>query len=131
MLRCIIQAFVALANGEIKTFDLLCLRISQYVIPDLWKVHEEKSLSSGMSATDPSTSYVHPLASASQTSHTDIAYSGMVIDMAIHPRDLNLLFVAYEGSTNYFILASVDPPYFRSGCLDRSGENVPEELHTL
>ena len=89
---------MALANGEVKTFDLLCLRISQYVIPNLWKMHEEKSLSSGMSATDPSTSYVtHESTFGAQMSHSDLAYSGAVIDMAIHPRDLNLMFVAYEG----------------------------------
>ena len=40
------QAFIALANGEIKTYDLLCLRISQFAIPNLWKIHEEKSLDS-------------------------------------------------------------------------------------
>ena len=47
------QAFVALANGEIKTYDLLCLRISPYIIPDLWAIYEEKSLagrSSSLSA---------------------------------------------------------------------------------
>ncbi|KAI0718934.1 lethal giant larvae like, C-terminal-domain-containing protein [Cerioporus squamosus] len=68
------HAFIALANGEVKTYDLLCLRISQYVIPNLWKMHEEMSLSNNSGA---------PL--------------DMVVDMLIHPRDLNLLFVAYEG----------------------------------
>ncbi|TFK95007.1 hypothetical protein K466DRAFT_579508 [Polyporus arcularius HHB13444] len=68
------HAFIALANGEIKTYDLLCLRISQYIIPNLWKMHEELSLTN-KSGT--------PL--------------DMVVDMVIHPRDLNLLFVAYEG----------------------------------
>ena len=47
------QAFVALANGEIKTYDLLCLRISQYLIPNAWKAYEEKSLLGGLESNSP------------------------------------------------------------------------------
>ncbi|KAM5536030.1 hypothetical protein V8D89_010288 [Ganoderma adspersum] len=71
------HAFVALANGEIKTYDLLCLRISQYLIPNAWKAYEEKSLLSGSELNSPT--------------------SDMIIDIVVHPRDLNLLFIAYEG----------------------------------
>ena len=48
-----LQAFVALANGEIKTYDLLCLRISQYMIPNAWKAYEEKSLLGGSESASP------------------------------------------------------------------------------
>ncbi|KAH9920224.1 uncharacterized protein BXZ73DRAFT_91957 [Epithele typhae] len=65
------HAFVALASGEIKTYDLLCLRISQYTIPNLWTTYEEKSL-------------------------TEVS-RGTIVDIITHPRDLNLLFIAYEG----------------------------------
>ncbi|RPD65083.1 hypothetical protein L227DRAFT_571522 [Lentinus tigrinus ALCF2SS1-6] len=81
------HAFVALANGEIKTYDLLCLRISQYSIPNLWKMREEMSLANSLSET--------PL--------------DMVIDTLIHPRDLNLLFVAYEGGVALLDLKEQKP----------------------
>ncbi|CDO73112.1 hypothetical protein BN946_scf185007.g166 [Trametes cinnabarina] len=72
------HVFVALADGEVKTYDLLCLRISPYSIPNQWKLYEKKSLASTMSLAD-------------------TAVSDTIIDMVIHPRDLNLLFVLYEG----------------------------------
>ncbi|KAI9057006.1 hypothetical protein FKP32DRAFT_1615502 [Trametes sanguinea] len=72
------HAFIALADGEIKTYDLLCMRISPYSIPNQWKLYERKSLASSMSIANS-------------------AGSETIIDMVIHPRDLNLLFVLYEG----------------------------------
>ncbi|KAL1951191.1 hypothetical protein VTO73DRAFT_340 [Trametes versicolor] len=72
------HAFIALADGEIKTYDLLCSRISPYAIPNQWRLFEKKSL-------------------ATELSITSEPGSDVIIDMAIHPRDLNLLFVAYEG----------------------------------
>ncbi|KAI0673986.1 lethal giant larvae like, C-terminal-domain-containing protein [Trametes maxima] len=72
------HAFVALADGEIKTYDLLCSRISPYAIPNQWRLYDKKSLASGLSISG-------------------APGSDVIIDMAIHPRDLNLLFVAYEG----------------------------------
>ncbi|KAI0334428.1 hypothetical protein GY45DRAFT_1334312 [Cubamyces sp. BRFM 1775] len=72
------SAFIALADGEIKTYDLLCLRISQYSIPNQWKLYERRSLASGLD-----------LSSA--------LGSDLIIDTVVHPRDLNLLFVLFEG----------------------------------
>ncbi|TFY59345.1 hypothetical protein EVJ58_g5836 [Rhodofomes roseus] len=73
------HAFIALANGEIKTYDLLCMRMSPYNIPsDAWAQYEEKVHASGMPVI-----------------HTP--GSEQVVDVIIHPRDLNLLFVAYGG----------------------------------
>ncbi|KAI0660581.1 lethal giant larvae like, C-terminal-domain-containing protein [Cubamyces menziesii] len=72
------HAFIALADGEIKTYDLLCLRISQYSIPNQWRLYEKRSLASGLE-----------LAGALS--------SDLIIDTVIHPRNLNLLFVLFEG----------------------------------
>ncbi|KAI0361067.1 hypothetical protein OH77DRAFT_1417267 [Trametes cingulata] len=72
------HAFVALADGEIKTYDFQCSRISPYAIPNQWRLYEKKSLASSLSIAG-------------------VSGSDVIIDMAIHPRDLNLLFVVYEG----------------------------------
>lgn len=42
------QAFVALQAGEIRTYDLECLRKSSYTIPNIWRLHEEKLAASGI-----------------------------------------------------------------------------------
>ncbi|KAI0705856.1 lethal giant larvae like, C-terminal-domain-containing protein [Cytidiella melzeri] len=70
------HAFIALSNGELQTYDLLCSRISQYAAPNLWAMYEEKVLAGGL---QPSSS------------------SSIPIDIVIHPRDLNLLFIGYAG----------------------------------
>ncbi|KAI0931535.1 hypothetical protein AcV5_005001 [Taiwanofungus camphoratus] len=72
------HALIALANGEIKLYDLMCLRISPYLVPNLWVLYEEKTLASGMPALPNPDSQV-------------------IVDLVIHPRDLNLLFIAYGG----------------------------------
>ncbi|KAI0778696.1 lethal giant larvae like, C-terminal-domain-containing protein [Trametes elegans] len=72
------HAFVALGDGEIKTYDLLCGRVSPYSIPNQWRLYEKKSLASSMSIGG-------------------ATGSDVIIDIAIHPRDLNLLFAVYEG----------------------------------
>ncbi|KAI0081067.1 hypothetical protein K474DRAFT_1656898 [Panus rudis PR-1116 ss-1] len=72
------HAFVALSNGEIKTYDLLCSRNSQYTLPNMWALYEEKVAASGMPAyQDPG--------------------SQVPVEVVIHPRDLNLVLVAYGG----------------------------------
>jgi hypothetical protein len=43
-----LQAFVALESGEIQTYDLLCRRISAYVITNAWEVYERDLIASGM-----------------------------------------------------------------------------------
>ncbi|KAH9947113.1 lethal giant larvae like, C-terminal-domain-containing protein [Amylocystis lapponica] len=72
------HAFIALANGVVKTYDLLCLRMSPYATPNLWAAYEKDIQSKGMPA---------------------IATPGsmVTVDVVVHPRDLNLLFVAYGG----------------------------------
>ncbi|KAH9858315.1 lethal giant larvae like, C-terminal-domain-containing protein [Lenzites betulinus] len=72
------HAFIALGDGEIKTYDLLCSRISPYTMPNQWRLYEKKSL-------------------ASELSLVGAPGSDVIIDISIHPRDLNLLFVVYEG----------------------------------
>ncbi|KAH8099770.1 lethal giant larvae like, C-terminal-domain-containing protein [Cristinia sonorae] len=74
------HAFIALANGEVHTYDLLCSRSSPYTMPNLWRLYEEKMVARGasLSPSDPSVSHI-PL------------------DLMVHPRDLNLLFVVYGG----------------------------------
>ncbi|GJE89618.1 hypothetical protein PsYK624_057220 [Phanerochaete sordida] len=72
------HAFIALANGEIQTYDLLCARKSQYSMPNLWALYEHKVLAGGMPG------------------HTG-AQSQLPVELIVHPRDLNLLFVAYGG----------------------------------
>ncbi|KAI0828996.1 lethal giant larvae like, C-terminal-domain-containing protein [Trametes gibbosa] len=71
------HAFIAFGDGEIKTYDLGCLCISPYSMPNQWRLYENKSF-------------------ANQLSIADAAGSDVIIDIAIHPRDLNLLFVVYE-----------------------------------
>ncbi|TCD68310.1 hypothetical protein EIP91_011169 [Steccherinum ochraceum] len=75
------HVFVALANGEIQTYDLLCSRVSPYTIPNMWKMYEKK-----MRASRPTSSF-----------NDDDSVSQIPLDLMIHPRDLNLLFVVYGG----------------------------------
>ncbi|GBE77562.1 hypothetical protein SCP_0104400 [Sparassis crispa] len=79
------HAFVALANGEVKTYDLLCLRISPYAVPNTWADYEEKVLASGAPVIPNPGSRV-------------------IVDISIHPRDLNLMFVVYGGGAILFDL---------------------------
>ncbi|EKM61629.1 uncharacterized protein PHACADRAFT_169080 [Phanerochaete carnosa HHB-10118-sp] len=72
------HAFIALANGEIQTYDLMCSRKSQFTMPNLWALYERRVLAGGMSSR-----------AGSQ--------SQLPIELVVHPRDLNLLFVAYGG----------------------------------
>ncbi|CAL1694488.1 unnamed protein product [Somion occarium] len=70
------HAFVALSNGEVKTYDLLCSWHSPYTIINLWAMYEKISASGMPYSMEP----------------------GQVpIEVVIHPRDLNLLFIAYGG----------------------------------
>ncbi|KAJ7631237.1 WD40 containing snare-dependent exocytosis protein [Roridomyces roridus] len=71
------HAFIATESGEIRTYDLQCLRRSEYRMPNLWQLYEEKTM-------------------ANRMEKPNIA-SRIPVDTAIHPRDLNLLFVAYSG----------------------------------
>ncbi|KAF8704376.1 Lethal giant larvae(Lgl) like, C-terminal, partial [Rhizoctonia solani] len=75
------HAFIGLKSGRTLTFDIDRLVISPYTIPNAWQQHEQVLRRSGLSPTSPT---------------FDASLVPMVIDLAIHPRDLNLLLVAYE-----------------------------------
>ncbi|KAJ7361454.1 WD40 containing snare-dependent exocytosis protein [Mycena albidolilacea] len=70
------HAFIALESGEIRTYDLLCHRKSDYRIPNMWNLFEEKTMATRINPT---------------------ATLSFPIETVVHPRDLNLLFVAYSG----------------------------------
>ncbi|KAK1234875.1 Lethal(2) giant larvae sro7 [Marasmius sp. AFHP31] len=72
------HAFIALQTGEIRTYDLACLRKSPYTIPNLWNLYEEKMAASGMPEITTPT-------------------SGIALDVIAHPRNLNFLFIVYGG----------------------------------
>ncbi|KAF8910138.1 lethal giant larvae like, C-terminal-domain-containing protein [Gymnopilus junonius] len=72
------HVFVATQNGDIKTYDLTCLRKSPYNTPNLWKLYEEKMVASGV----PSLVHFAPT---------------NAVDCVIHPRNLDLMLVAYSG----------------------------------
>ncbi|KAJ7293050.1 WD40 containing snare-dependent exocytosis protein [Mycena rebaudengoi] len=74
-------AFIALESGEIRTYDLLCLRKSSYRIPNMWALFEEKTVASRADKPPPT--------------------SQIPVETVVHPRDLNLLFVAYSDTTQY------------------------------
>ena len=42
------QAFLSLESGEIKTYDLTCLRKSPYTVPNLWALYADKMAASGI-----------------------------------------------------------------------------------
>ncbi|KAH9044417.1 lethal giant larvae like, C-terminal-domain-containing protein [Lactarius pseudohatsudake] len=79
------HAFIGLESGEIKSYDLLCRRVSTYVIPNAWEVYEKKLITSGM--------YVD----AEPTSR-------IPVDVIVHPRHLNFVFIAYGGGVVLFDL---------------------------
>ncbi|KAF7292535.1 WD40 containing SNARE-dependent exocytosis protein [Mycena kentingensis (nom. inval.)] len=70
------HALIGLESGEIRTYDLLCLRKSDYRMPNMWKLDEEQTMATCMDG--------------------NAVGSGAVVDVVSHPRDLNLLFVAYS-----------------------------------
>ncbi|KAG5647699.1 hypothetical protein DXG03_008422 [Asterophora parasitica] len=75
---CHSHAFLALNSGEIRTYDLLCLLKSPYVIPNMWKSCEDKLSGNGLPFMPPREFLI-------------------ALETTIHPRDLNRLFVAYGG----------------------------------
>ncbi|KAF9502306.1 hypothetical protein BDN71DRAFT_1437870 [Pleurotus eryngii] len=72
------HAFITLASGVVRTYDLLCLRKSPYSMPNMWALYEEKIIASGMpDMLNPDGSFG--------------------LDAVTHPRNLNLIFVVYAG----------------------------------
>lgn len=80
--------FLALQSGEIRTYDLLCLKKSPYVIPNLWNMFQTKIASS---VVDP----LHALPGCN-----------IPVDLVAHPRDLNLILVAFGGGVVLYDLSS-------------------------
>ncbi|KAI0046614.1 hypothetical protein FA95DRAFT_1582978 [Auriscalpium vulgare] len=72
------HAYIALETGVVKAYDLLCRRQSDYSIPNAWDLYEEELAGSGMIVDKDGSSRIP-------------------IDVVIHPRNLNLIFVAYGG----------------------------------
>ncbi|KAI0308267.1 lethal giant larvae like, C-terminal-domain-containing protein [Multifurca ochricompacta] len=72
------HAFVGLESGEVKTYDLLCRRVSAYVITNAWEIYENNLIAGGMLVDIEGTSRIP-------------------IDVVVHPRHLNFVFVAYGG----------------------------------
>ncbi|KAJ1302415.1 hypothetical protein OPQ81_002733 [Rhizoctonia solani] len=77
------HAFIGLKSGRTLTFDIDRIVISPYAIPNAWQQHESVLRRSGISLSPTSPTF-------------DTSPPPMVIDLAIHPRDLNLLLIAYE-----------------------------------
>ncbi|KAF9015685.1 WD40 containing snare-dependent exocytosis protein [Cyathus striatus] len=71
------HVFFALHSGDIKTYDLACLRKSPYSIPNMWKLYEGKKMTQDM-------------LSQNMLEHS-------LVDIVFHPRNLNAMFVAYGG----------------------------------
>ncbi|KAG1754961.1 lethal giant larvae like, C-terminal-domain-containing protein [Suillus paluster] len=71
------HVFLALQSGEIRTYDLLCLKKSPYVIPNLWDMYQTKIASS-------------------------VDLSNIPVDIVVHPRDLNLMFIAFGAVYSLF-----------------------------
>lgn len=82
------HVFLALQSGEIRIYDLLCLKKSSYVIPNLWNMFQTKIASS---MVDP----LHALPGCN-----------IPVDLVAHPRDLNLIFVAFGGGVVLYDLSS-------------------------
>ncbi|KAJ7170200.1 WD40 containing snare-dependent exocytosis protein [Mycena filopes] len=70
------HAFIALESGECRTYDLQCLRKSEYRMPNMWHLYEEKTMATRMNP---------------------VSAPPFPVETVVHPRDLNLLFVAYAG----------------------------------
>ncbi|KAF9245858.1 lethal giant larvae like, C-terminal-domain-containing protein [Melanogaster broomeanus] len=81
--------FIALQTGEIRTYDLLCLRASPYVIPNLWKSYCQRMSQAGMEI--PST-----------------PASEILVDIVPHTRDLNLIILVFGGGVVQCDLARRD-----------------------
>ncbi|QRV80121.1 potassium voltage-gated channel family protein [Ceratobasidium sp. AG-Ba] len=78
------HAFLGLKSGRTFTFDVDRVQLSPYTIPNAWQKHEAVLRRSGALLSSPT------------SPSFDVVPPPMVIDLAIHPRDLNLLLIGYE-----------------------------------
>ncbi|KAI9462922.1 lethal giant larvae like, C-terminal-domain-containing protein [Russula earlei] len=81
------HAFIGLGSGEIQTYDLLCRRVSTYVIANAWEAYEKNLIASGM-----------------LTDTVLEATSRTPVDIVMHPRNINFIFIAYGGGIVLFDL---------------------------
>ncbi|KAI0059493.1 hypothetical protein BV25DRAFT_1918512 [Artomyces pyxidatus] len=72
------HAYIGFESGEVKTYDLLCRRLSAYSIPNAWELYEQELVGGGNFVDTTGT-------------------SRLPVDVVIHPRNLNLVFIAYGG----------------------------------
>ncbi|VDB87527.1 unnamed protein product [Peniophora sp. CBMAI 1063] len=72
------HAFLCLESGEIKTYDLLCRRFSAYTVPNAWDSYENTLQADGMIVESDGGSRIPS-------------------QILSHPRNLNLVFIAYGG----------------------------------
>ncbi|KAL5476395.1 SRO7_6 [Sanghuangporus weigelae] len=82
--------FIGLERGVVIIYDILCLKRSQYTIPNVWKAQDKASLHSGMPYSLEAISYE-------------------ILDIVAHPRDLNLLFLLFPGGTERRALHRYEP----------------------
>lgn len=73
------HVLLGLESGEIKTYDLACLRRSQYAVPNLWRLYQATLRERGV-----------------PTFVRQMSLSQPCIDQVLHPRDMNQIFVAYS-----------------------------------
>ncbi|KAF8215929.1 lethal giant larvae like, C-terminal-domain-containing protein, partial [Mycena galopus ATCC 62051] len=99
------HAFIALESGEIRTYDLLCHRKSEYRIPNMWRLYEDKTMAIGWT----------------QLRHRKAPFP---IETVVHPRDLNLLFVAYSSKLYSYRLSRVDSSCRRYNLSDLTQRNT-------
>lgn len=88
------QVFLAMHNGDVKTYDLACLRKSKYSMPNMWKLYQEMITKTGAPTLASPSPYVY-LNMPCVLSKTTL--SSTSVETVIHPRNLNLVFVAYAG----------------------------------
>ena len=86
------------------TYDLLCLTRSPYFIPKVWKTFESNRLKME-GATSFDGSYVADVLSVMKLSA--MPSEAYLVDVVIHPRDLNLVFVAFSTGVVLFDLVSI------------------------
>ncbi|KAL5494875.1 SRO7_1 [Sanghuangporus weigelae] len=82
--------FIGLERGVVVTYDILCLKRSQYTIPNVWKAQEKASLHLGIP-------------------YSPEAISSEIFDIVAHPRDLNLVFLLFPGGVILYGLAERRP----------------------
>ncbi|KAG2751320.1 hypothetical protein P692DRAFT_201853348 [Suillus brevipes Sb2] len=73
--RCNDDVFLALQSGEIRTYDLLCLKKSPYVIPNLWDMFQTKIASSVVDPMHSPSSWPRRATASSESSFMEISTS--------------------------------------------------------